>query len=141
MSIGARLKSAREKCRLMQKDVSERTGIGYRNISHWENDRTQPSPSDLRTLADLYGVSTDWILGIDSKPSASQGIMGMLFKDDPKMRAVIKDIKFDGSINHMGKNYKPSEQDIAFIENAIRLVYEKALATEQEVVEIKPKEG
>ena len=68
------------------------------------------------------------------------GFLKMLFKDDPEIRDAIVDINFDGSIGKLGDHRRLTEQNIAFIKNAIRLAYKEAVSTGQPVVEIKPKE-
>ncbi|WP_052211818.1 helix-turn-helix domain-containing protein [Anaerovibrio lipolyticus] len=147
MDIGDRLKRAREKIRLSQKEVGEKAKINSKSISHWENGRALPSLLDLRTLANIYHVSTDWLIGdINAYTDAlarqkKAPFMEMLFKNDPEMKSVIEDIQIDGSIFENGENYRLSDQNIAFIENAIRLAYKEAKATGQTVVEIKPKKG
>lgn len=147
MNISDRLKHAREKIRLSQKEVGEKAKINSKSISHWENGRALPSLLDLRTLANIYHVSTDWLIGdINAYADAlarqkKAPFMEMLFKNDPEMKSVIEDIQIDGSIFENGENYRLSDQNIAFIENAIRLAYKEAKATGQTVVEIKPKKG
>ena len=146
MTIGMRLKQARETLRLSQKEVAEKTKMNSKSISHWENDRALPSILDLRTLANLYGVTTDYLIGdVNAYADAlakqeGLGFLKMLFKDDPEIRDAIVDINFDGSIGKIGDHRRLTEQNIAFIKNAIRLAYKEAMSTGQPVVEIKPKE-
>lgn len=146
MSIGTRLKSARENLYLTQRDVQEKTGIRNANLSNWELDKALPSILDLRTLANLYEVTTDYLIGdVNAYADAlarqeGLGFLKMLFKDDPEIRDAIVDINFDGSIGKLGDHRRLTEQNIAFIKNAIRLAYKEAVSTGQPVVEIKPKE-
>lgn len=145
-SIGLRLRAARENIRLSQKEVGETLKINHKNISHWENGRALPSLSDLRDLANLYNVTTDYLIG-DINAYKQQlthqedtDLSNMLFRNDPAMQKVIKSIKFDGTIHDDGAIYRLSDNNIAFIENAIRMAYEEAKRTGQTVVEIKNNE-
>lgn len=62
-SLGKRLRYAREGKRLSQVDVFKKTGINNKTLSRYENDGTEPDADSLRRLAELYEVSTDWIIG------------------------------------------------------------------------------
>lgn len=146
MAIAERLKIAREKTDLSQKEVGEKTKINPKNISHWEHGRTIPSLHDLRILANLYHVTTDWLIGDVNAYSDElskqkySGFIKAILSDDPELQEIVKDIQFDGSIGKLGGNHRLSDQDIAFIKNAIRLAYKAAVSSGQPVVEIKPKE-
>lgn len=67
MTLGHRLKKAREENRLLQKDVASKIGISHNTISQYENDVRKPDPDTLAKFADLFGVSADWLLGRESK--------------------------------------------------------------------------
>jgi transcriptional regulator with XRE-family HTH domain len=56
MSVGKQLKKAREKKKLSQLDVYEKTNINNKTLSRYEKDGAEPDYSTLRTLANLYGV-------------------------------------------------------------------------------------
>jgi len=61
-SLGARLKQARERKRLTQAEVAAKIGISYGTLSGYERNYRDPDTDTLRKLANLYGVSTDWLL-------------------------------------------------------------------------------
>ena len=58
-----KLKRAREQTGFTQREVEEETKIKQSTIASYEIGRTQPDIETLGTLADFYGVSTDWLLG------------------------------------------------------------------------------
>jgi transcriptional regulator with XRE-family HTH domain len=60
MSVGKQLKKAREKKKLSQLDVYEKTNINNKTLSRYENDGAEPDYSTLRTLANLYGVPVSY---------------------------------------------------------------------------------
>lgn len=66
-SFPGRLKNARIKAGYTQKEVQEETGIERSRISYYENGKREPDIETLGELATLYGVSTDWLLGITPK--------------------------------------------------------------------------
>lgn len=66
--LGERLKIARERKKLKQTQVKEKTGINNKTLSGWENGLSEPDSDSLRILANLYEVSTDWLLGLTDNP-------------------------------------------------------------------------
>ncbi|WP_418771420.1 helix-turn-helix domain-containing protein [Neglectibacter timonensis] len=64
----SRLKSAREKTGLSQRDVERETKITQSQIAKYETGRIEPDIEKLGILADFYGVSTDWLLGTRGGP-------------------------------------------------------------------------
>lgn len=68
--LGPRLKELRLKNKLSQSQVAERIGgITSASLSSYENNVNQPSIETLSRLALLYQVSTDYLLGIDNRPT------------------------------------------------------------------------
>ena len=60
--IAEKIKSARIKRGLSQKQLGQMLGISDRAVSKWENGTSDPSTSNLLALAILYGVSVEEIL-------------------------------------------------------------------------------
>ena len=62
-SLGDRLRHLREKLEWSQKDAAYRLGTYQQRYAHWENEITKPDPDEIKKLADVFGVSSDWLLG------------------------------------------------------------------------------
>lgn len=58
-----RLKECRERARFTQKQVAVTLGIAAPSVANWESGKTNPAHENLVRLADLYGVSVDYLLG------------------------------------------------------------------------------
>ena len=56
---------------MQQSDVAEKLGIKTGTYSTYETGRCAPNGTVLKALSKLYGVSTDYILGLDDKKSTS----------------------------------------------------------------------
>ena len=71
-TLAARLKQAREQTepKLTQEDVASRIGVSSWSVSNWENDGVPPADK-LADLARLYGVSADWLLGLQQDSPAA----------------------------------------------------------------------
>lgn len=69
-------REAREACGMSQKYVALTLGVKPPNVSRWEAGVTFPTVENLIALAKLYGVSTDYLLGLDSVPiqAAARGV-------------------------------------------------------------------
>lgn len=63
VGIGQKLRELRIGNSLQQDQVARLVGVERSTVSLWENDLRQPSFALLVRLADLYGVTTDYLLG------------------------------------------------------------------------------
>lgn len=59
-----RIKALREDRDLRQIDVAEKTGIDQRTLSNYETGKTNPDSYAIIKLAEFYGVSCDYLLGV-----------------------------------------------------------------------------
>ena len=63
MTLREKLIVSRNKDGLSQMELAERLGVSRQAVSRWESGDTTPSVDKLKTLARIYGVSLDWLLG------------------------------------------------------------------------------
>ena len=56
-SLGEELRENRLRCKMTQEFVADALGVSRQAVSKWENGTTDPSTSNLLTLAGLYAVS------------------------------------------------------------------------------------
>ncbi|MEA4884218.1 MAG: helix-turn-helix transcriptional regulator [Clostridia bacterium] len=61
--LGERLRWERERAELTQIQAAERLGTKNYVIANYESGRTEPQADFIRRAADLYGCSTDYLLG------------------------------------------------------------------------------
>lgn len=91
-TLGERLKKARENKGLKQVDVQARTNINNRTLSRYEKDGSEPDSATLKLLADLYEVSTDYLLGrTENKDNREDEFQK--FANDPELEHFFKDMK------------------------------------------------
>ena len=60
-----RLKSLRIEKKLSQPDLARLVGVSNGMISFWENGINEPTITNLIKLAQIFDVSTDYILGLE----------------------------------------------------------------------------
>ena len=63
MSLGTRLRNEREKRNWSQMTVAKKVGITNAVLSNYERDHRDPDTETLKRLAELYEVTTDYLLG------------------------------------------------------------------------------
>ena len=62
-TLGKRIAENRKKLGLTQDQLAEKLGITAQAVSKWENDQSCPDITVLPRLADIFGISTDALLG------------------------------------------------------------------------------
>lgn len=61
-----KFKSLRKKYNYLQSDVAKKLNVSTSAVGMWEQGRTQPSNDDIKKLANLFNVSTDYLLDNDN---------------------------------------------------------------------------
>lgn len=64
--LGQRIHEQRQALGWSQVELARRLSVAKQTVSNWENDNIQPSIEMLIRLARLFGVTTDYLLGLDS---------------------------------------------------------------------------
>lgn len=64
-TIGSTIRNLREDRKLNSKDLCDALGFNTSTYSKLENDRKSIDVDELKAIAKFYGVSADYILGID----------------------------------------------------------------------------
>lgn len=74
MLSGGRFKELREKHGYTHEELAELLGIGTTQIWRYENEKTDPSTKILGRIAKVFGVSTDYLLGLSDDPISGMRI-------------------------------------------------------------------
>jgi transcriptional regulator with XRE-family HTH domain len=70
--IGQRIYEERKKKGMSQGELGEKLDLSAKAVSKWETGETQPTLDNVARLAEIFGVSTDYLLkGNDTNPNAS----------------------------------------------------------------------
>lgn len=65
-----RIKSLRLKKNMSQNELATKLGIGRSNMGHIENGRVEPTKESIVLLSEIFGVTTDYLLGRTDNPVA-----------------------------------------------------------------------
>ncbi len=66
--LGQRIGELRVAFGWSQVELAKRLGVAKQTVSNWENDNIQPSIEMLVHLSKIFGVGTDYLLGLDDVP-------------------------------------------------------------------------
>ena len=69
-----RLKQARQNINMRLTDAAQNLGVSQPTLSAWESERKSPSLDMLVKAAELYGVTTDYLLGRDAELNADHTV-------------------------------------------------------------------
>lgn len=62
MTFGEKLQRLRQKAGMSQDALAEQLNVSRQAVSRWERDETMPEAEKVILLADLFGVTTDYLL-------------------------------------------------------------------------------
>lgn len=66
--LGDRLRWLRNHAKLSQADVAEQVGRSEIQVLRWENGKAEPDADSIRKLAHVFGVTSDYLLGLSDTP-------------------------------------------------------------------------
>lgn len=83
MTFGEKLQKLRQKEGMSQDALAERLDVSRQAVSRWERDETMPETDKVVALADLFGVTTDYLLrqGAEEEPQAARPAAAAPHKD------------------------------------------------------------
>ena len=86
-----RIKELRNSLGINQVEFGKRINVSKQCVSNWENGYIQPSIDVLVRIATTFSVSTDYLLGLNDKPTLD--VEGLTNEQILHIRAIIDDMK------------------------------------------------
>lgn len=86
-----RIKELRLSLGINQVQFAKKLNVTKQCVSNWENANLQPSIDMLIRIAQTFSVSTDYLLGLNDKPTLSAE--GLTSEQILHLRAIIDDIR------------------------------------------------
>ena len=66
MTLGENLQNLRKEAGLSQEQVAQQLFVSRQTVSKWENNLAEPGVENLKTLARLFGVTLDQLIGLET---------------------------------------------------------------------------
>ena len=85
-----RIRALRKEKNWSQSELADFLHVHQTAISQWEKSKTEPDKSNLLALSELFGVSTDYLLGRTESPMPTQEPT-----EDDALRAEVLDLMAD----------------------------------------------
>ncbi|MDR2090633.1 MAG: helix-turn-helix domain-containing protein [Clostridiales bacterium] len=67
IKFGEKIKELRIEKKLLQGDIANFLNTTKQNVSRWENGHFEPSQENIIKLANFFGVTTDYLLGLENE--------------------------------------------------------------------------
>ena len=91
LMLNERIKQLRLAYKLNQVEFGRKLGVTKQCVSNWENNNIQPSVEMLMKIADLFSVTTDYLLGRDDRQYLD--ISGLTESETIHVQNIINDIR------------------------------------------------
>lgn len=74
MTFGQKLKTLREEKGMLQSELAKLLNLAPSSISMYEKDERDPDTDTLKRIAEIFNVSTDYLLGLNESETLNQPI-------------------------------------------------------------------
>ncbi len=91
VDFGLKLKTLRKQAGLTQQQLATQLGITKSVVSFYELQARSPSPEVLAKLAQIFHVSTDYLLGLDARETID--VSGLDEKDISALRTLVDSLR------------------------------------------------
>lgn len=102
--LGETIRQLREEKGLSQKKLAQRTGVANSTMNLYETNERNPSLSTLIKLSKVLGVSTDYLLGLDSDREETISVSGLSSDEVQVIDLIIETIKARSVVGQIDSN-------------------------------------
>ena len=95
VDFGLRLKALRKQVGLTQQQLATQLGITKSVVSFYELQARSPSPEVLSKIAQIFHVSADYLLGLDSRDTID--VTGLTERDIAAVRTLVESLRTKGN--------------------------------------------
>lgn len=91
--LNERIKQLRIARNISQTELANRLTVSKQTVSNWENNNIQPSVEMLLSIARFFGVSCDFLLGLDNCKVLN--VDGLSDKQIQHLNMIVSDLRGD----------------------------------------------
>lgn len=84
MNTGDIIRNLRKNRKMTQTDLAKLINVSQQTITKWENNSAEPSGGAIKSLAKVFSVSSDYILGIENKNKTIEQALASVMSYDGK---------------------------------------------------------
>lgn len=89
--LSQQIRALRLSAKMSQVELAQALHVTKQSISNWENDNIQPSVDMLIQIAQVFSVSTDYLLGLDSGEVLD--VSGLPLQTVAHLRQLVEDLR------------------------------------------------
>ena len=93
MDFGERLRILRKKAGMTQQELAEKANVSKSVISFYEHKDRAPSPEVLKRFAEIFEVSTDFLLGIERNTPNMIDVSGLTESEIAALQIIVESMK------------------------------------------------
>lgn len=76
-----KFRNLRKNHKLLQSDIASKMNVSLSTVGMWEQGRNQPDTDTVKKLANLFGVSTDYLLDNDVEEDKNKELLQAIAND------------------------------------------------------------
>lgn len=108
MTVAERLVQIREEHGYSRKRLADELGKPYPTITKYENGTREPGHEYLKLISQKFGVSVDYILGIETKKDQPEN---ELVNDDPELTEYLKELQSRPEMKMLFHTFKSATKE------------------------------
>ena len=114
--FGDNLKKLRKEHGISQKELAEKLFISQQAVAKWESDKASPNPEMVARIAELFGTTTDYLLGREEKGPESAAVT----TEDEELMEYLEELKTRPELRMLfSLSSKATKEDL---EDAVRII-------------------
>ncbi|MBC9788585.1 helix-turn-helix domain-containing protein [Carnobacterium maltaromaticum] len=129
MTFGMRLKQLRTENKMTQTELGEKLNVTKASISGYENGTRNPDQESLVKIAEIFNVSTDYLLGKDENKKKYYELTDKDEKDiSERLQVMIEDLENNAHYSKENGEMDDNTRELLImsLENSLRIAKQEA---------------
>lgn len=109
VDFGTTLKELRRRAGLTQNELADKLGLSKATVSYYEQSLRSPSPEMLVKIAGAFHVTTDYLLGLESKRQTLD-ITDLSYEDVSFLQSAVELLRRKNNERETARRKKPDHE-------------------------------